>query len=62
MYGPFENKGNLDMSLYKEQEGKFQEAQQIGVFYGGTIVLRHWWADVVQGQLIARLKIPPFMQ
>lgn len=56
LYGPFENKGNLDMTLYKEQEGKFQEAQQIGVFYGGTIVLRHWWADVVHGAIDRPLK------
>jgi hypothetical protein len=33
----------------------------IGEFYGGTIVLRHWWADVVKGLLIGRLKIVPYM-
>jgi hypothetical protein len=51
LYGPFENYGDLNMALKNEQEGRFPSARKIDEFYGGTIVLRHWWADMVHGAI-----------
>ncbi|WP_159731870.1 family 20 glycosylhydrolase [Sphingobacterium sp. 18053] len=51
LYGPVENKGDLSMVLKNEATGKFTALKKIGEFYGGTIVLRHWWADVVKGAI-----------
>jgi len=51
LYGPLENKGNLNMALRNEASGNFNSLKKIGEFYGGTIVLRHWWSDVVKGAI-----------
>lgn len=51
LYGPLENKGDLDMTLNNEANGNFSALKKIGEFYGGTIVLRHWWSDVVKGAI-----------
>ncbi|WP_286840929.1 MULTISPECIES: family 20 glycosylhydrolase [Sphingobacterium] len=51
LYGPVENKGDLGMALKNEATGDFNALKKIGEFYGGTIVLRHWWADVVKGAI-----------
>ena len=51
LYGPLQNKGNLSMSLKGEAKGNFTSLKKIGEFYGGTIVLRHWWSDVVKGAI-----------
>lgn len=39
------------MALRNEASGNFNSLKKIGEFYGGTIVLRHWWSDVVKGAI-----------
>ncbi len=51
IYGPVANHGNLAMSLENEKKGDFKFLKKIGEFYGGTVVLRHWWSDVIKGAI-----------
>jgi len=51
LYGPVENKGDLTMALNNEARGDFSSLHKIGKYYGGTVVLRHWWSDVIKGAI-----------
>ncbi len=51
LYGPVENKGDLTMALSNEASADFHALKKIGEYYGGTVVLRHWWSDIVKGAI-----------
>lgn len=52
LIGPFHNKGDLAESFWPEWDSQrlrnFKEGQSIT---GGTIILRHWWANLIKGAL-----------
>ncbi|MEA5427716.1 family 20 glycosylhydrolase [Arcicella lustrica] len=52
MFGPFNNKGNLEANFSPEHP-KFLETNPLTNLeaLGGTIVLRHWWSPTVKGVL-----------
>lgn len=51
LLGPFENQGDLAQSFAVEQ-APYAEANAVAQkAEGGTVILRHWWADVIQGAL-----------
>lgn len=51
-FGPFVNAGDLSASFMPEQQG-LDKDQLPAAFeaVGGTIILRHWWAPEVKGEL-----------
>lgn len=52
LYGPFDNKGNLSQEFLPERETFNDSAQQASlIITGGTIILRHWWAPLIEGAL-----------
>lgn len=51
-FGPFANAGDLSASFIPEHQGL--DKDQLPVAFealGGTIILRHWWAPEVKGEL-----------
>jgi len=49
-YGPYPNKGDLDSAF--EPEIDKQETGKLAPTFkaeGGTLILRHWWADILKG-------------
>lgn len=52
LIGPFHNKGDLAESFWPEKDSQrlrnLKEGQSIT---GGTIILRHWWANLIKGAL-----------
>src|SRR5690606_8881697 len=50
LYGPYKNEGNLSkiFSPEKEKDTKLIEPPALSVV-GGTIILRHWWAPLIEG-------------
>jgi hypothetical protein len=54
LYGPYANQGNLAQSFAPELAGQGNaDIPAWGEVTGGTVVLRHWWAPVIQGALQA---------
>lgn len=51
LIGPFDNQGDLLSSFYIEQRPFDQEIPIYKRVEGGTIILRHWWSDVVKGAI-----------
>lgn len=51
LIGPFENKGNLFQQFSIEEYKKGEDIPVYKQIDGGTIILRHWWSDVVQGAI-----------
>ena len=52
LYGPFENNGNLSQQFRPETKAFNDSVQQPSLtITGGTIILRHWWAPLIEGAL-----------
>lgn len=51
LIGPFANGGDVQQTFAVEQDPFATNVQVAKVQRGGTVILRHWWADVVQGAL-----------
>ncbi len=47
LYGPFDNQGDLSKNFSEEEISSKAAVRAIG----GTIILRHWWADVLPGAI-----------
>lgn len=47
--GPFQNEGVLSKSFAVENENYSKDDKLYKKQVGGTIVLRHWWADIIPG-------------
>lgn len=51
LYGPFDNDGNLSKVFLPETK-RFNDSLTPAVTVeGGTIILRHWWAPLIEGAL-----------
>jgi lysophospholipase L1-like esterase len=52
LYGPYENNGNLSQQFPPETKAFNDSVQQPSLtITGGTIILRHWWAPLIEGAL-----------
>ena len=52
LYGPYGNDGNLSKKFLPETKGFDDAVQQPSLkIVGGTIILRHWWAPLIDGAL-----------
>lgn len=51
LIGPFDNNGDLSKSFISEDHPYSNEIKVTQTAEGGTIILRHWWADVIKGAL-----------
>lgn len=51
-YGPFDNDGDLSKKFLPETKAFNDSIQQPSLtITGGTIILRHWWAPLIEGAL-----------
>lgn len=51
LIGPFDNEGDLDKTFAIEANPFDKKIKVDKQVEGGTVVLRHWWSDVVQGAI-----------
>lgn len=51
LIGPFDNSGDLSQSFPIENNPDAEETKVAKKVAGGTIILRHWWADIIQGAI-----------
>jgi lysophospholipase L1-like esterase len=52
LYGPFDNDGDLSKKFLPETKAFNDSVQQPSLtITGGTIILRHWWAPLIEGAL-----------
>ena len=51
LIGPFENDGDLAKSFPIEKNGASEQWKVAKTAEGGTIILRHWWADIIKGAI-----------
>lgn len=51
LLGPFENQGDLTQRFAVEQAPYAEANEVVQKAEGGTVILRHWWADVIKGAL-----------
>lgn len=51
LVGPFPNHGNLETEFPIEKNPYSEEFKTSKTVIGGTVVLRHWWANVIPGAL-----------
>lgn len=51
LIGPYNNEGDLNRSFEIEQDPYDKNVQVSKTVEGGTIILRHWWADILQGAI-----------
>jgi hypothetical protein len=51
LIGPFDNAGDVHREYDIERNIYASDTQAAKVQQGGTVILRHWWADVVKGAL-----------
>lgn len=51
LVGPFENGGDLTKGFAVEQATDLSEYPIFKKIKGGTIILRHWWNDVIKGAI-----------
>lgn len=51
LYGPFKNNGELSKQFEPERKN-FDGSKPSFKTVGGTIILRHWWAQLIKGALI----------
>ncbi|HMP32087.1 MAG TPA: hypothetical protein PKD85_20950, partial [Saprospiraceae bacterium] len=52
LYGPFFNQGDIDAQFLPELDTTyFSKTSPHSTAIGGTIVLRHWWAPLIEGHL-----------
>lgn len=51
LIGPFQNEGNLTRSFPIEQQPYADGIEVTKTVEGGTIILRHWWADIIPGAI-----------
>ena len=51
LYGPYNNSGNLSQKF--DPESKEMEIQPVAQAVGGTVILRHWWANLIDATLEA---------
>ncbi len=51
LFGPYANKGDMTMAFAPEQAGFQPDVSPALEQTGGTIVLRHWWATLIEGAL-----------
>lgn len=51
LIGPFDNGGDLAKSFIIEEQPFSSDFPIYKQVEGGTVILRHWWADVVQGAI-----------
>ncbi|MBS1620761.1 MAG: family 20 glycosylhydrolase [Bacteroidetes bacterium] len=52
LYGPFDNSGDLSKKFFPETNRFNDTIQQAAItVVGGTIILRHWWAPLIEGAL-----------
>lgn len=49
LIGPFQNEGDLTRSFIPEENPYADEIKVSKTVEGGTVILRHWWADVIPG-------------
>ncbi|WP_160366861.1 family 20 glycosylhydrolase [Sphingobacteruim zhuxiongii] len=47
LYGPFDNQGDLSKNFSEEEISSKAAVRAIG----GTVILRHWWSDVLPGAI-----------
>lgn len=47
LYGPFSNEGDLNQDF----DSQLENMDPTLTAEGGTVILRHWWADIIQGLL-----------
>lgn len=52
LFGPYENEGNLT-KIFEPERVNFNEVETKPTkeIVGGTIILRHWWAPLIQGAI-----------
>lgn len=48
-YGPYENDGNSEARFAPEMDKGYDHQKAAFEAVGGTLILRHWWADILQG-------------
>ena len=53
LYGPYSNSGNLSQKFDPETKGFEMEIQPVAQAVGGTVILRHWWANLIDATLEA---------
>lgn len=51
LIGPFQNGGNLTQSFDIEQQPYAKGLAVAKKIEGGTIILRHWWSDIISGAI-----------
>ena len=51
LIGPYDNGGDLTKSFVVEEQPFSNELPIYKQIEGGTVILRHWWSDVVQGAI-----------
>jgi hypothetical protein len=51
LIGPFQNGGNLRQAFEIEQQPYAKGLAVSKKMEGGTIILRHWWADIIPGAI-----------
>lgn len=49
LIGPFDNKGSLSSSFDIENNPLVKAVAPTKKVVGGTLILRHWWADIIPG-------------
>jgi len=49
LIGPFDNKGDLSKVFSIERDPFAEDLKVYKTQIGGTVILRHWWADVIPG-------------
>lgn len=51
LIGPYDNGGDLSQSFSVENNPFANEIAATKTIEGGTIILRHWWADIIPGAI-----------